>query len=389
MGRGAEGAHIAHIVKAFEQAGHTVILLSPPGVDPLAKIGDKPLDKADTETRGLTKIWQFISRHAPQLFFECLEIGYNFQSIPRLQKYIDRHTIDFIYERSAFFLFAGAWIAHKNNIPLLVEANEAVGIKRARKLILTQPARLLERYTLRRATAVFTVSSYLSDMLQKCSPDSRIHVLPNAIDPEVFSRPTRRDAIRRQYAVSDKIVLGFAGWFDWWDRLDLLITLQQNLVAQGYDNVVTMLIGHGTMVDDLTKQIADNNLEEKVILTGAVNKADVLDYIAALDIGVLAHSNTFGSPMVLFEMMALGKCVVAPDLAPVTDVLIDGENGLLFPQLNTEKLAEKVMQLLNDEQLIKTIGNRAKEMIMENNTWQKNAEQILKTVAPAVQNLQE
>jgi glycosyltransferase involved in cell wall biosynthesis len=378
MGRGAEGAHIAHIVRAFERAGHEVILVSPPGIDPLAKVGDKPLDKTDEKTSGLTRVWKIISRHAPQIFFEFLEIGYNFSAVPRLKRLTRQHAIDFIFERNAFFLFAGARTAKKTGIPLLVEANEAVGIERARPLLLKRIALACERYTLTRARACFTVSSYLADMLKKNVPDgTKVQVLPNAVDPVLFSCATRRDEIRKKYNLTDKIVMGFAGWFDWWDRLDLLIEVQSRLSTLGYDNLVTLLIGHGAMVEELEQQILDCGLENKVFLTGSVDKEEVLDYIDALDIGVLAHSNEFGSPMVMFEMMALGKTVVAPNLAPVTDVLIDRENGLLFPRLDVDKLTDQLTWLLNNTQEIHSIGQRARTMIMEQHTWQKNAEQIL------------
>ena len=380
MGRGAEGAHIAHIVKAFESFGHTVLVLSPPGVDPLAMVGAKPLDKTDEKTKGFSNIWKLVSRYAPQLFFEFLEVGYNFLAIPRIIKAIRQKNIDFVYERNAFFLFAGAYSSKKCKIPLIVEANEAVGVKRARKLTLVRLARLCERYTLGNAQETYTVSSYLAKMLQKNAPsESRIHVLPNAIDPLRFSQRTNREKIRKRFRISNMVVIGFAGWFDWWDRLDLLIDLQKELVEQGYDNVVTMLIGHGNMADELQKQINNMGLLEKVIMTGAIEKQDVLDYIDALDIGILAHSNEFGSPMVLFEMMALGKCVVAPDLAPITDIIIDGKNGLLFPQLNAKILKLKIIGLLEDKNYRYLIGVTAQKMIFENNTWQKNAHTILQS----------
>jgi len=381
MGRGAEGAHIAHIVRAFEAAGHTVIVVSPPGVDPLRKVGATPLDKSDEKTSGLTKLWKMVSRHAPQILFELLEIGFNLKSIPQLLTLVKQHKIDFIYERSAFFLFAGAYVAQKCDIPLIVEANEAVGIQRARKLILVRLALYCERYTLDRAKATFTVSSYLAAMLKKNSPlDAVINILPNAIDPVRFQQATKRNQIRNKFGLSDQVVMGFAGWFDWWDRLDLLIDIQNELTTSGHNNVVTMLIGHGNMVDELKQQIEKYGLEDKVILTGPVEKEEVLDYIDALDIGVLPHSNEFGSPMVLFEMMALGKPVVAPDVAPVTDVLVSGDNGLIFPKLDVEMLKQHISQLLNNKENREEIGQRAKEMIFKNNTWSKNTERILRIV---------
>lgn len=381
MGRGAEGSHIAHIVKAFEAKGHNVTVVSPPGVDPLAEIGAKPLDKTDEKVQGVTVLWKFISRHAPQFFFELLEIAYNFQAIPRLARIIKGEKIDCIYERSAFFLFSGAFVSKRYSIPLIVEANEAVGIERARKLFLNSPALLCERYTMKRAKRIFTVSSYLSRMLcNHLDSSSRVVVLPNAIDPVRFSQPVDGGAVRQRLGIAEKTVIGFAGWFDWWDRLDLLLDVQKELVERGYSDVVTLLIGHGTMVDDLHAQVLAADITDKVFFTGPVEKNEVLSYIDALDIGVLPHSNEFGSPMVLFEMMALGKCVIAPDVAPVTDVVQDGVNGVIFPCLDKEMLTKKIIELLKDTSKRLRIGRQARERVMQKHTWEKNAECILQVI---------
>jgi len=103
----------------------------------------------------------------------------------------------------------------------------------------------------------------------------------------------------------------------------------------------------------------------------------VVDYIAAFDIGVLAHSNEFGSPIVLFEMMALGKCVVAPRLDPILDVVEDGVNGVIFNPLDMQDLFNKTKWLLQHPEEMKKIGENAKDITYSEHTWDKNAEKIL------------
>ena len=46
-----------------------------------------------------------------------------------------------------------------------------------------------------------------------------------------------------------------------------------------------------------------------------------------MDYAVLPNSNEYGSPMKLFELMAMGVAVVAPDYAPVAEVINDGTRG--------------------------------------------------------------
>jgi glycosyltransferase involved in cell wall biosynthesis len=378
MGRGAEGIHIASIVKALEALGHEVVVVSPPGMNPLDGLGNVPLDKSDARVGGLSLLWKLISRKAPQFFFELLEIFYNFHAIVRMKRILEREKIDFLYERNAYFLFAGAYISRKFGLPLAIEANEVVGIKRARGLVLKQLAASIEKYAFRRAKAIFVVSSYLHNRAASLVGDRvPVFVTPNAVDPAIFERSTRRDAIRSNFNISDKTVLGFAGWFDWWDRLDLLLEVLKSIMDAGYGNVAAMLIGDGPLMSELKAKARKLDIDPAVVFTGPVARKNVIDYLDAVDIGVLPHSNEFGSPVVLFEMMALGKPVVAPSLMPIRDVVADNQNGLLFPPLDREALVRSVRTLIDGPELRLRLGSRAREIVMDRHTWVRNARKVV------------
>jgi len=344
-------------------------------------VGRKPLDKSDSKTSGIDRMWKFISKHSPQILFELLEIFYNFIAIFEMKKIMTAFKIDFIYERNAYFMFAGAYIAKRYNIPLVVEANEVVGIKRARRLILKKTALKIESYTFNVANSIFTVSSFLKRKIaENVSDQKKINVTPNAVDPKNYQRPTKREEIRLGLGLSNKIVMGFAGWFDWWDRLDILIDAQKELTEKGYGNVSTLLIGDGPGINQLKEQALQLGIKDQIVFTGAVERNKVLDYIDAIDIGVFAHSNDFGSPVVLFEMMGLGKPVVAPALEPIHDVIKNKENGIIFQSLNRHDFGLALQSLLDDRQLRETIGANARNSCVEKFTWDSNAKNVLKTL---------
>jgi glycosyltransferase involved in cell wall biosynthesis len=384
MGRGAEGIHIASIVKAFELLGHKVSVISPPGIDPLREVGQSPLDKSEAKVRGLSLLWKIISRHAPQVFFEVFEILYNFYGIRKMQELVKKGGFDLLYERNAYFLFAAAYISRKYGIPLAVEANEVVGIKRARKLRLRKPATWIEKYTLRSAQSIFVVSSFLREKVKEIVENKvDVCVTPNAVDPLLYERVTQRDEIRQRLGISQRIVIGFAGWFDWWDRLDLLLNAQKQIRKSGYANVTTLLIGDGSMTKELKERAKNLQIEDSVIFVGPVMRKDVIDYIDAFDIGILPHSNEFGSPVVLFEMMALGKPVVVPSLPPMNDVITHNLNGLIFEPLNEQDMVKKIITVIEQPNLCKKLGNNARNLTKRKHTWVGNAKMVLETLGKA------
>jgi glycosyltransferase involved in cell wall biosynthesis len=80
-------------------------------------------------------------------------------------------------------------------------------------------------------------------------------------------------------------------------------------------------------------------------MVGRVPRDSVAWYIAAADICVIPDSNNFGSPIVLFEYMAMGKPVIAPNIGTINCVIVDGESGVLFNARDEQSFRAKIIRL--------------------------------------------
>ena len=378
QGRGAEGVHIASIVKALQALGHEVTVVSPPGIDPLAHAGNAPVDKSAVEGGGIAILWKLVSRHLPNFLFEFAEIAYNLPALRRLERELSRTRYDLVYERYAFYLVAGAIKARRHGIPLVLEANEVNGVKdRARRQTMPWLCDRFERFLFRRCHAIHTVSSRLRQMiLEQGVAGERVRVTPNAVDPEKFSQRPEVADLRHDWGLEDRLVLGFAGWFDHWDRLDLLIEVFARLAARD-ERLALLLIGDGEVLATVRTKIAQLKLEDRVKLTGAVDRAEVHRYLSLLDIAVITHSNAFGSPVVMFEFMGLQVPIVAPRLPPIIDVLVDRQDALLFDVLDMEGLENSLRELIDDPAQRRQIAGNAYGKLLSEHTWRNNAELIL------------
>jgi len=378
QGRGAEGVHIASIVNALENLGHVVTVLSPPGVDPLSTAGNAPVDKSNVKTSGIHSVWKIISKQLPNFAFEIIEICYNIPALWRLKKALAAVQYDLIYERYAFFMIAGGLISRWYRIPLVLEANEVSGIKnRARRQTFEKTCSFFEQILFTRCTKILTVSSYLKAMIIEngVNPD-RIKVVPNAIDLEKFNRQIEISDLLSKYGLKDKIVIGFAGWFDEWDRLDLLIDAFRDLHQQ-YSQLVLLLIGDGTVLDGVRAKINKYGLSDFIIMTGAVDRKEITNYLSLLDIAVITHSNEFGSPVVMFEFMGLKIPVVAPKLMPITDVLRHDKTALLFDVLEMGQLKACITELIEDKNYRSQLAEDAYQVLVKEHTWEDNAKIIV------------
>ena len=328
---------------------------------------------------GINKLWSFISKHLPNFIFELIEILYNIPIFFRLGKALKTKKYDLIYERYAFFMVAGALQAKRHNIPFVLEANEVSGIEdRARPQVFLKLCAYFERILIKRTTSVFPVSSKLKEMLidNKCSAQ-KIVIQPNAIDPKNIQIDQKLSThLKAQYNPEGDVIIGCAGWFDKWDRLDFLIESFSDLLQQ-HSNIKLMLIGDGPVLRELqTKTIFKNN-KSKIILTGVVTRKEIYTYLSQLDIAVLPHSNNFGSPVILFELMGLGRAIVAPAVPPIQDVIVNEDAALTFTPLDRQEFTQKIEKLIINNDLRRELGQRAKDKTYSEYTWKENAQKII------------
>jgi len=374
QGTGAEGVHIAYIIKGFRDLGFAVHVVSPNDADPVKTAGSNPYTKKGGVK---SKLFTALSRSLPQFFFEVLEIAYNLIAYLKLNHVISHRNIRFLYERNAFFLFAGACLAKKYKVPYIVEVNEVAGEKRVRKQFFVNMAKAIEHYIFNRADAIIVVSDFLKEKIRERGINgAKVYVMPNGVDTALFNPARVHNHLRDQWGIDKHtVVLGFIGWFVAWHNLELLIEVFSQIVKN--ENVALMLIGDGVLKERLQQMAQDFGVTHKVIFPGAVPYEQVPEYIAMMDICVIPGSNEYRSPIKLFEYMAMEKPVVAPRLKPIQDVIQDGQEGILFSPDDRESLQQSLEFLIDRHEKHTMVGQNARNKIIAKHTWRKNAEQIV------------
>jgi glycosyltransferase involved in cell wall biosynthesis len=373
MGRSSQAMHIRSLVEALKANGHEVTIVSPPGVDPLRAAGMMPFLRKADRARGLQRVWKYISCECPQFVFEMFELLYNLFLPFRLLPVLWRQPDAVLYERHAYFMFMGVLLGKWLKRSVLLEVNELAGFTRARGLILERLARRIDGWVLSRVNHILCVSRVLADEAQVRGADSkRVHVLPNAIDSNRFQNPKPGRSLRASLGLEGSIVIGHVGLFYRWDRLDVLIEVV-GAIRQRHPDIKVLLVGDGPEMDNLKETARRLGMDRDVVIPGPVSRDDVPGYIDAMDICVLPDSNAFGSPIALFEFMAMGKPCVVPDLGPMLDVIDDNTTGLLFPHGDYKALEKALLRLVEDSALRNQVGARARQAVYERHTWDANA----------------
>ena len=134
--------------------------------------------------------------------------------------------------------------------------------------------------------------------------------------------------------------------------------------------------GDGKLKNQLIDYIKENKLSQYITLVNKVPYSEVPSYISVMDIAVMPNSNFSGSPIKIFEYMAMKKPCVAMATPAIKEIIKNKFNGYLVN--NTKELEEAIYKLVNNKKLRKKFGENARRTILKKRyTWDNNAKRIV------------
>lgn len=366
QGEEPESIHIAAIVDALVALGHEVRIVGPVSIQHRATQGIRP------------SMLSRIKNSAPRLLFEIMQLAYNLIVDRRLAKAIGEFKPDLIYERYALFNFVGVRRARKLGIPLILEVNTPYAQAWAKYygLYLKRLARWLEKRTLAEANHIITVTEAQRKMLMREDiPSHNISVCHNAIDPDWFSSDRHRvPDLAANFGLTSTVV-GFVGTMNRWQGIAEFPEVLRSVFARCAE-VKFLFVGDGEFRQSIEEFCRVEGYSERVVFTRRKYHADVPPLVALMDITILLNSNAYGSPMKIFEYMGMEKAIIAPSVGPVTEVIRDGETGLLIEPGNASQMADQIVRLVDDPALRHRLGRAARSYVITHHTWHQNALKI-------------
>ena len=282
---------------------------------------------------------------------------------------------DAIYERYSLFGEAGVQAATALGIPHVLEVNAPLREEARRFRALPNPtlAAEIERTVFSRTRRILAVSRALARWLEQEGVEpERIEVLPNGVTPERFGPRTPR---RR-----DEFVVGFCGSLKAWHGIEVL--LEACAIAFRREPALRLeVVGDGPLAQVLdTTTLPSDRLRR----LGAVRHAAAIERLHGWDAGVAPYLPIEGfyfSPLKVVEYMAAGLCPVTSDLGDLPALLGGGDRGVLVPPADAERLASALVELARDRERAAELGRRARAYVLEEYTWERNAQVVLESFA--------
>ncbi|MCL4806872.1 MAG: glycosyltransferase family 4 protein [Thermoanaerobaculia bacterium] len=387
--RGIDGqaVHVRALVQALVAEGHEVREVALEPVLTTRSWAEGNGASAPTEAGPRERPWRGIDR-LPRPLLELAEDAYSLVGWRMVARAVTRFRPDFVYERHAFGNAGGVHAANRLGVPVVLEVNSPLVDELAGTRGVSFPAlaRRLEAFVLRRADLVVVVSEELRKFaLSRGARDGRVVAIPNAVDAEAF-RPLdeelRGDARRRLGLLSNGsgpgLVLGFTGFVREWHRLDLVLSC---LARPELSSARLVVVGEGPRSPWIARRAAELGVADRVLQVGDRRHEEMPALVAAFDVALLPGAPAYASPLKLYEYLAAGLPVVAPDQENLREVLRDRDNASLFAPGDADALASALIELKDDAALRARLGARARATVLdERRTWRGVARRVVDEV---------
>ena len=244
---------------------------------------------------------------------------------------------------------------------------------------------LLDRLTLWRSKRCFVVSKILKDLVinRFGIDEGKIAVIENGVDVEAFKHRQSLTLTRQSLGLENAFVVGFVGSFKPWHGLENLIPLAEALQNEKL-NIRFLIVGDGKERGVYEEVLEKKNLSSTFLFAGYVPHDHVPDYLALMDVAIAPHKRDsfketggfHGSPLKIFEYMAMGKAIIAAPLGQIQELIIDGESGRLIYAEDTALIKEAVLRMYHDKEYCVNLGINARKRVQRYYSWKANAEKV-------------
>lgn len=161
--------------------------------------------------------------------------------------------------------------------------------------------------------------------------------------------------------------------------IDTLIEAMIRLVnGQGKREIRLSLAGSGAVEYEnrLRQLVGEAGLTDNVLFLGWVPPAEMPQLLRKFDVLVLPSIWPEPFSRVVMEGMISGLVVAATRTGGTPEIIVDGENGLLFMPDDPDDLAMKIAQLVDDPQSRNRLGGAGRQTILERFTMMKMMDEI-------------
>lgn len=304
-----------------------------------------------------------------------IDLVKNIKSIIEVYKHIKKGKYDIVHAHTPLAGIIGRVAAKLAKVPIILFTVRGFYFHENMSYLKKKLFSYVEKFASKISGFIFIQSAEDYETARKNGiiPCDKMLVIGNGVNTDKFDKgkitEETRKSIKSEFKIKENdIVVGMVGRIVR-EKGYIELVNAANIIVSKNRNIKFVAIGDSLESEqDGIKQILDefievNNIKDNFIFTGM--RDDMPELMSIMDIFVLP-SYREGMPRALIEAMSMSLPSVATNIRGCREEIVEGETGYLFPVGDYEKLAERVLYLIENPQKCEIMGRKARERAVEN-----------------------
>ncbi len=295
-----------------------------------------------------------------------------------------------------FAAMAAAASGMQRRCPFVMEVRDLwpaifveLGILRNQHLI--HSLEWLELALYRYATRIVTVTeAFRRNLIERGVPAEKVVTIPNGADVDFWQPMPAPADLREQLGLQGRFVVLYIGAHGISHALGRILETARRL--KDYTDIQFLFVGEGAEKDQLIQQAQQAGLNN-VRFLDPVSRPDVRRYYALADVCLVPLRNiplfeTF-IPSKMFEIMAMGRPIVASVRGEAADILSRSKGALVVEPEDSCAIAQALLQLYQQKAQAEVLGQQGRQFVVNNYSRQLLASKYLDVLQAAIDQYQQ
>ncbi len=199
----------------------------------------------------------------------------------------------------------------------------------------------------------------------------KITSIGHGVDVELFKTQNKKEITN--IPTNKKIILSIGRFSKKKGRQYLIDSF--HIINKKLKDTFLVIIGNCSEKQSIINLIKEKKLENDVLLIDEIKNSKIPEYYSTADVVVVSTIEPEPFGPIYLESMASGKPVVSFDVGGgEKDLIINGKNGFLVKNRNSNEMSDAIIELLTNKELQKSMGDYSRKIIEENYSYRILAE---------------
>jgi len=316
--------------------------------------------------------------------------------IYKIWKIIKEHNIEIIIVRDLPLALTAISIGRIIGLPVILDMAEnypemindlwTSANFRLRNLFIRNPlaVKVVELVSIKYVDHIIVVVEESAERLIKLGINSdKITIMMNTPPLSRLSYSVKKLYPGSLSNLKDDFIIIYLGLLEYPRGIETAISAMR-IIVDKTDKCKLVILGNGKDEQKFKELVYKLNLNDNVLFEGWVDYRRAFDYICSSDIGLVPHHATRSwnttIPNKLFDYMSFGKPVIVSDAIPTKRIVEKERCGLVFKDRDPRSLSSAIIELYENKEFCKELGNRGKRAIESKYNWERESIKLIEVL---------